>query len=174
MDSAILANPELLMQPMNTLVQTLVQAAPRHYSLLHLIADVRTENGRVSILFTHGSPLEPAEYTTLVPDDVAHASFAVIDPMLRLDVAFPGFEILLRKTAPENWNVKFHRMDQPGPEFLDLPRCPLRLCGYGLSLVPLAGVTFRWMRNVKPTGGHRRSPRQRSASAIQTSPSHSR
>jgi len=152
MDSAILANPELLKQPMNALVQTLIQAAPRHSSLLHLIADVRTENGRSSILFTYGSPLEPAEYTTLVPDNIAHASFAVIDPMLRLDAVFPGFEILLRKTSPENWNVKFHRMDQPSPEFLDLPRCPLRLCGYGLSLVPLVGTTFRWMRNVNPPG----------------------
>ena len=152
MDSTILANPELLMQPMNALVQTLIQAAPRHCSLLHLTADVRTENGRSSILFTHGSPLEPAEYTTLVPDNIAHASFAVIDRMLRLDAVFPGFEILLRKTSPENWNVKFHRMDQPDPEFSDLPRCPLRLCGYGLSLVPLVGTTFRWMRNVNPPG----------------------
>jgi len=152
MDSTILANPELLMQPMNALVQTLIQAAPRHCSLLHFIADVRTENGRSSILFTHGSPLEPAEYTTLVPDNIAHASFAVIDRMLQLDAVFPGFEILLRKTSPENWKVKFHRMDQPDPEFSDLPRCPLRLCGYGLSLVPLVGTTFRWMRNVSPPG----------------------
>jgi hypothetical protein len=152
MDSAILANPELLMQPMNALVQTLIQAAPRYCSVLHLIADVRTENGRSSILFTHGSPLEPAAYTTLVPDNIAHASFAVIDRMLRQDAVFPGFEILLRKTSPENWNVKFHRMDQPDPEFSDLPRCPLRLCGYGLSLVPLVGTTFRWMRNVNPPG----------------------
>jgi hypothetical protein len=152
MDSTILANPELLMQPMNALVQTLIQAAPLHCSLLHLIADVRTENGRSSILFTHGSPLQPAEYTTLVPDNIAHASFAVIDRMLRLDAVFPGFEILLRKTSPENWNVRFHRMDQPDPEFSGLPRCPLRLCGYGLSLVPLVGTTFRWMRNVNPPG----------------------
>jgi hypothetical protein len=72
--------------------------------------------------------------------------------MLRLDAAFPGFEILLRKTSPENWNVKFHRLDQPGVEFSDLPRCPLRLCGYGLSLVPLVSTTFRWMRNTNPPG----------------------
>ena len=152
MDEAILANPQLLMQPMNALVQTLAQFAPRHSSLLHLIADVRTENGKRSILFTHGSPLEPSEYTTLVNDNIAHASFAVIDPMLRLDALFPGFEILLRKTSPDKWNVKFHRLDQPGVEFSDLPRCPLRLCGYGLSLVPLMNVNFRWMRNTNPPG----------------------
>ena len=140
------------MKPMNGLVQTLAQSAPRQHTLLHLIADVRTENGRTSILFTHGSPLEPGEYTTLVPDNIAHASFAVIDPLLRLDAVFPGFEILLRKTSPENWNVKFRRLDQPGVEFLDLPRCPLRLCGYGLSLVPLMGTTFRWIRNTNPPG----------------------
>jgi hypothetical protein len=70
----------------------------------------------------------------------------------RVDAGFPGFEILLRKTSPENWNVKFHRLDQPGPEFSDLPRCPLRLCGYGLSLVPLVGTTFRWVRNANPPG----------------------
>src|SRR5215468_9133734 len=140
------------MKPMNALVQTLVQSAPRQQSLLHLIADVRTENGRTSILFTHGSPLEPGEYTSLVPDNIAHASFAVIDPLLRLDAVFPGFEILLRKTSPENWNVKFRRLDQPSVEFRDLPRCPLRLCGYGLSLVPLMGTTFRWMRNTNPPG----------------------
>ena len=152
MDDTILANPQLLMQPMNALVQTLMQFAPRHCSLLHLIADVRTENGRSSILFTHGSPLEPSDYTTLVNNDIAHASFAIIDPMLRLDAAFPGFEILLRKTAPEKWNVKFHRLDQPSVEFSDLPRCPLRLCGYGLSLVPRMNMTFRWMRNTNPPG----------------------
>jgi hypothetical protein len=152
MDETILANPQLLMQPMNALVQTLTQGAPKHSSLLHLIADVRTENGRISILFTHGSPLEPNGYTTLIPDNIAHASFAVIDPMLRLDVAFPGFEILLRKTSPEKWNVKFHRLDQPGLEFSDLPRCPLRLCGYGVSLAPSMNTTFRWMRNVNPPG----------------------
>ena len=152
MDETILANPQVLMRPMNDMVQTLTQAAPPHCSLLHLIADVRTENGRTSILFTRGSPLEPKEYTTLVPDNIAHASFAVIDPMLRLDAAFPGFEILLRKTSPEKWNVKFHRLDQPGVEFSDLPRCPLRLCGYGLSLVPLVSTTFRWMHNVNPPG----------------------
>src|SRR5215467_11542408 len=152
MDETILANPQLLMQPMNALVQTLTQKAPKHCSLLHLIADVRTENGRISILFTHGSPLEPNGYTTLVPDNIAHASFAVIDPMLRLDVTFPGFEILLRKTSPEKWNVKFHRLDQPSLEFSDLPRCPLRLCGYGLSLCPPMNTTFRWMRNVNPPG----------------------
>ena len=152
LDDTILANPQLLMKPMNGLVQTLAQSAPRQHTLLHLIADVRTENGRTSILFTHGSPLEPGEYTTLVPDNIAHASFAVIDPLLRLDAVFPGFEILLRKTSPENWNVKFRRLDQPGVEFLDLPRCPLRLCGYGLSLVPLMGTTFRWIRNTNPPG----------------------
>ena len=152
LDDTILANPQLLMKPMNTLVQTIVQSAPRQHSLLHLIADVRTENGRTSILFTHGSPLEPGEYTSLVPDNIAHASFAVIDPLLRIDAVFPGFEILLRKTSPENWNVKFRRLDQPSVEFLDLPRCPLRLCGYGLSLVPLMGMTFRWMRNTNPPG----------------------
>jgi hypothetical protein len=54
MDAAILANPELLMKPMNDLAQTLIQAAPPRCSLLHLIADVRSENGRASILFTHG------------------------------------------------------------------------------------------------------------------------
>jgi hypothetical protein len=152
MEETILANPQLLMQPMNGLVQTLTRAVPRHYSLLHLIADVRTEEGRTSILFTHGSPLEPNEYTTLVPDNIAHASFAVIDPMLRLDAAFSGFEILLRKTSPENWNVKFHRLDQASMDFSDLPRCPLRLCGYGLSLVPRMNTTFRWMRNSNPPG----------------------
>jgi hypothetical protein len=144
LDDTILANPQLLMKPMNGLVETLAQSAPRQHSLLHLIADVRTENGRTSILFTHGSPLEPDDYTTLVPDNIAHASFAVIDPLLRLDADFPGFEILLRKTSPKNWNVKFRRLDQAGVEFLELPRCPLRLCGYGLSLVPLMGTTFRW------------------------------
>jgi len=152
MDETILANPQLLMGPMNALVQTLTQGAPPHCSLLHLIADVRTENGRTSVLFTRGSPLEPKEYTSLVPDNIAHASFAVIDPMLRLDAAFPGFEILLRKTSPEKWNVKFHRLDQPGVEFSDLPRCPLRLCGHGLSLVPLVSTTFRWMHNTNPPG----------------------
>ena len=152
LDDTILAHPQLLMKPMNALVQTLADSAPRHHSLLHLIADVRTENGRTSILFTHGSPLEPNEYTTLVPDNIAHASFALIDPLLRLDAAFPGFEILLRKTSPEKWNVKFRRLDQPGVDFLDLPRCPLRLCGYGLSLVPLTNATFRWMRNTNPPG----------------------
>ena len=151
MDETILANPQTLMQPMNALVQTLAKFAPQS-SVLHLIADVRTENGRSSILFTHGSPLQPSEYTTLVNDNIAHASFAVIDPMLRLDALFPGFEILLRKTSPENWNVKFHRLDQPAMEFSDLPRCPLRLCGYGLSLVPLRNKTFRCMRNTNPPG----------------------
>jgi hypothetical protein len=152
MDETILANPQLLMQPMNALVQTLAQFAPRHSSLLHLIADVRTENGRSSILFTHGSPLQPSEYTTLVNDNIAHACFAVIDPMLRLDALFPGLEILLRKTSPEKWNVKFHRLDQPSVEFSDLPRCPLRLCGYGVSLVARMNMTFRWMRNTNPPG----------------------
>ena len=152
MDEAILANPQLLMQPMNALVQTLTQLAPRHPSLLHLIADVRTENGRTSILFTHGSPVEPNEYTSLVNDNIAHASFAVIDPMLRLDALFPGFEILLRKITPENWNVKFHRLDQPGAEFSDLPRFPVRLCGYGLSLVPPMKMTFRCMHKTNPPG----------------------
>jgi hypothetical protein len=152
LDDTILANPQLLMQPMNTLVQTLAEAAPRRHSVLHLIADVRSEIGRTSILFTHGSPLEPNAYTTLVADSIAHASFALIDPLLRLDATFPGFEILLRKTSPEKWNVKFRRLDQPGVDFLDLPRSPLRLCGYGLSLTPLSNATFRWMRNTNPPG----------------------
>ena len=40
----------------------------------------------------------------------------------------------------------------PGQEGKNVPRCPLRLCGYGLSLVPLVGTTFRWMPNANPQG----------------------
>jgi hypothetical protein len=151
MESAILSEIAR-MEFMGALVEALIQAAPEHYAMLHLIAEVRKANGRTSILFTHGWPVLLAEYSTLVPDSIANAAFAIVDSLLREDDSFPGFEIVLRKTAAGKWNVEFHGLDEPGPHWSNLPRYPLRVCGYGLSLAPVPDTIFRWQRNTNPSG----------------------
>lgn len=151
MESAILSQPPL-QQAMGNLVQALLQAAPVHYAMIHIVVDVRQVEGRTSILFTHGSPVLLSEYTTLVPDSIAHAAFGLLDPLMRQDGGFPGFEVVLRKTADSKWNVQFHRLDEHGPNWVNLPRYPLRVCGYGLSLAPAPDKVFRWMQNINPPG----------------------
>jgi hypothetical protein len=151
MESAILSQPAL-QQSMGALVEALLHAAPEHYAMLHLVAEVRKANGKTSILFTHGSPVLLNEYSTLVPDSIANAAFAVLDPLMRQDDSFPGFEIVLRKTAAGKWNVEFHGLDERGPQWSSLPRYPLRVCGYGLSLAPVPDTIFRWQCNTNPPG----------------------
>jgi hypothetical protein len=151
MESTILSKPVLL-EPMGALVEALMQTAPEHYAMLHLVVETRKANGKTSVLFTHGSPVLPEEYSTLVPYSVAKASYAITDSLLKIDGHFPGFEIVLRKTAPGNWNVQFHGLNEPGPQWSNLPRCPLRVVGYGLSLTPVMGMIFRWARNTNPSG----------------------
>lgn len=151
MESAILSQPPL-QQAMGNLVQTLLQAAPAHYAMIHLLVDVRQVDGRASILFTHGSPVLLNEYTTLVSDSIANAAFGLLDPLMRQDASFPGFEVVLRKTADSKWDVQFHRLDEPGPNWKSLPRYPLRVCGYGLSLAPAPDKVFRWVQNTNPGG----------------------
>jgi hypothetical protein len=151
MQSAIIGNATR-MQAMGELMDALTAAAPEHYAMLHLRAEVRKAEGRTSILFTHGTPVLLGEYSTLVPESIANAAFAVIDPLLREDDSFPGFEVVLRKTAAKQWNLDFHRLDEAGPQWSDLPRYPFRICGYGFSLAPAPNTIFRWKRTASPPG----------------------
>jgi len=149
MGDTLLQHPDL-QQCMGSLIEALIQAAPEHYSMIHLLVEARQADGRTAILFTHGSPVLPAEYSTLVPDSIAHASFRVMNWLLREDDNAPGFEIALRKTAAAKWDTDIHSLDEPDGQASGLPRYPLRVCGYGFSLAPPVGMVFRWGRNLNP------------------------
>lgn len=150
MEAALLANPNL-QRTMGVLIEALLQSAPSHYAMIHLVAETREANGKTSVLFTLGTPVLLNQYSTIVPDKVANAAFAIVDAMLRQDSGFPGFETVLRKTADAKWDVKFHRLDDPGPDW-NLPRYPMRVVGYGLSLAPAPDTVFRYVRNSTPFG----------------------
>jgi len=145
-----LFNQPALQQCMGSLIEALIQAAPDHYSMIHLLVEARKANGATSILFTLGSPVVLSEYSTLVPDNIANASFRVIDLLLRQDDSVPGFEVALRKTAAAKWDADVHRLDEPDGQRPPLPRYPLRVCGYGFSLAPPPDTVFRWARNSNP------------------------
>lgn len=150
MESLLLNQPQL-QGTMGNLIDALVKAAPAHYAMIHLVADVRKANGKTSVLFTHGTPVLN-EYSTLVPDAVANAAFALVDALQKQDDAFPGFEIVLRKTGVTNWNLEFHGLNERGVKLRNLPRYPIRLCGYGFSLAPVPGTAYRFMHNANPFG----------------------
>ena len=135
---------------MGSLFQALIDAPPEHHSVIHLLVEARNANGKTSILFTFGSPELPGEYSTLVPDPIANASFHVISLLLQEDDRVPGFEVVLRKTGATKWDTDFHRLDEPGPQWSNLPRHPLRVCGHGFSFAPPQGAVFRWARNSNP------------------------
>jgi hypothetical protein len=151
MESSILSQPVRL-QYMQVLMEALCQAAPERYTMIHLLADLRKAGGKTAVLFTFGSPDQLREYTTHVPDSVANATFSVVDSLLREDETFPGFEIILRQTSASKWKADFRRLDEHRTQWEDLPRYPLRVCGYGLSLAPVPGTVFRWMHNKNPFG----------------------
>lgn len=145
-----LCDQPALQQCMGSLIEALIQAAPEHYSMIHLLVEARKANGKTSILFTHGSPVLLSEYSTIVPDSIANASFSVIDLLLRQDDSVPGLEVALRKTATTKWDADVHRLDEPAGQRPSLPRYPLRVCGYGFSLAPPPDTVFRWARNLNP------------------------
>jgi len=149
MRAAIFDQPAL-QQSLGGLFQALLQAPPDRYSVIHLLVEARRASGQTSILFTLGSPELPGEYSTIVPDAIANAAFHVINLLLQEDDRVPGFEVLLRKTGATKWDTDFHRLDEPGPQWTNLPRYPLRVCGYGFSLAPPQDVVFRWARNRNP------------------------
>jgi hypothetical protein len=149
MQDALLEQP-VLQQAMGSLIEALIQAAPEHYSMIHLLVEARKVNGKTSILFTHGSPVLLNEYSTLVPESIANASFRVIDLLLRQDDSVPGFEVVLRKTAATKWDADVHRLDEPDGQRPRFPRYPLRVYGYGFSLAPPPDIVFRWARNLNP------------------------
>ena len=141
-----------LQKAMGNLIEALIGAAPSYYAMLHLLVEARRTNGKTYILFTHGSPVLLNEYSTLVPDTIAHTAFAVADWCLRQDERFSGFEIVLRKKGADKWNVEFCRLDERHPEWPQYPRYPIRVCGYGLSLAPVPNTVFRWAQNANPFG----------------------
>jgi hypothetical protein len=149
MRDAVLTQPAL-QQYMGNLFQALIDAPPKHHSMIHLLVEARKAGGRTSILFTYGSPELPSEYSTLVPDEVANGAFQVISSLLQQDDRTPGFEVVMRKTAGTKWDTDFHRLDEPGPQWSTLPRYALRVCGYGFSLAPPRDTVFRWARNRNP------------------------
>jgi hypothetical protein len=151
---------ELMLDPalqktVGNLVTALVEAAPSHYAMLHLIAEVRpSSSGAVSVLFTHGSPVLLNEYSTNVPDSIANASYGVIEAFRqRHGEKFPGVELVLRKTADNKWDLDMRSLDdQSGAQWSNLPRYPLRIVGHGLSLAPPPDTVFRWQFNTNPPG----------------------
>jgi hypothetical protein len=149
MRDALLEQPAL-QQCMGSLIEGLIQAAPEHYSMIHLLVETRRANGKTSILFTYGSPVLLNEYSTLVPDSIANAAFRAMDLLLRQDDSVPGFEVVLRKTAATKWDADAHRLDEPDTHQPRFPRYPLRVCGYGFSLAPPPDTVFRWARNLNP------------------------
>lgn len=146
---AVLSEPAL-QQGMGNLIEALIQAAPEHYAMIHLLVEARTADGKTSILFTHGSPVLLDEYSTLVSDSIANAAFQVMAFLLQQDDRIPGIEVVLRKTGGKKWDVDFRRLDELDSQWPTLPRYPLRVCGYGLSLAPPPDATFRWARNPNP------------------------
>jgi len=149
MRAAIFEQPAL-QQYMGSLFQALLEAPPQHQSAIHLVVEARTVSRQTSVLFTFGSPELPGQYSTLVPDAIASAAFQVLATLLREDERAPGFEVLLHKTGATQWATEFHRLDEPGPQWADLPRLAIRVCGYGFSLAPPRDVVFRWARNLSP------------------------
>jgi hypothetical protein len=137
---------------MGGLVEALVQSASGRYAVIHLVVEARKTEDGVSILFTHGSPARPNEYSTLVPDRISDAAFGVMDYLLSQDDNSPGFEAVLRNSDLESWDSDFRWLNESGPKWEKLPRCPIRVCGRGLSLAPAAGATFRWSVNTNPPG----------------------
>ena len=151
MEDDVRAQPAL-QKAMGNLIEALIGAAPTHYAMLHLLVEARKTKGKTYLLFTHGSPVLLNEYSTLVPDNIAHAAFAVVDWCLGQDERFSGFEIVLRKKGADKWNVEFCRLDERHPEWPQYPRYPIRICGYGLSLAPVPETVFRWTQNANPFG----------------------
>jgi hypothetical protein len=145
-----LTDPAL--QPhMTRLVEALIQSAPEHDSAIHLLVEVRKVNGKTFILYTHGSPASPGSYTTLVPQDISNAATPLIHYLLRHEGEVPGYEVVLRKSAGAAWSTDFRRLDEePGPQWADLPRYPLRVFGKGLSLAPRPDTIFRWSHSKNP------------------------
>jgi hypothetical protein len=149
MRDALLSQPAL-QQSMGNLVEALIQAAPEHYAMIHLLVEARKADGKTAILFTHGSPVLLNEYSTLVSDGIANAAFQVIDLLLRQDDSIPGIEVVLRKTGAQKWDADARRLDELDSQWPTFPRYPLRVCGYGLSLAPPPDTTFRWSRHPNP------------------------
>jgi hypothetical protein len=102
-----MVNQPALQQAMGGLIEALIQAAPEHYSMIHLLIEAREANGKTAIHFTHGTPVLLDEYSTLVPDSIGDASFRLMDSLLRQDAGFPGLEVTLRKTAAAKWTRIF-------------------------------------------------------------------
>jgi len=148
---ALLRDPEL-QKRMGAVVEALVQSARGSSAVIHLVVEARNVDGNVSILFTHGSPARPNDYSTLVSEPISDAAFAVMDHLLQQDEHYPGFEAVLRNKDLESWDSDFRKLDEPGPQWENLPRCPLRVCGHGLSLAPQPGNVFRWSVSANPPG----------------------
>jgi len=146
---ALLGQPAL-QQSMGPLVEALVAAAPEHCTAIHLCVEARTVDGKTSILFTLGDPAAPQEYTTLVSDAISDGAFRVCNLMLHEEAGMPGFEVVLNRVGETDWDLNIRRLDEPGPPWSSLPRCPIRVCGYGLSLAPLPGTVFRWAVHANP------------------------
>lgn len=151
METALRTEPPL-QQRMGALIEALCSAAPDHYAMLHLLVEARKTNGQISVLFTHGSPVLLNEYSTVVPDSISNAAFSVVDWWLHQDDNFPGFEVVLRKTASRKWDVDARRLDERAAQWPKMPRYPIRICGYGLSLAPPPDTVFRWQHNANPPG----------------------
>src|SRR5579862_102021 len=98
MRAAIFDDPTL-QQCMGNLFQALIDTAPERQSIIHLLVETRNANRKTSILFTIGSPQQPGEYSTLVPDPVSNAAFPVMNLLLQQDERAPGFEVVLSKTG---------------------------------------------------------------------------
>jgi len=148
---ALLREPEL-QKRMGGLVEALIQSAAGKSTVIHLVVEARNIDGNVSILFTLGSPARPDEYSTLVSDRVSDAAFGVMDFLLQQDEHYPGFEAVLRNKDLPSWDSDFHGLDEPGPQWENLPRCPIRICGHGLSVAPRPGSIFRWSIHPDPPG----------------------
>src|SRR5215831_18298411 len=100
--------------PMGALFAALIESAPEKYALIHLLVETRSVDGKLSVLFTHDYPISPEiseGYTIQVSDEISTGAFTVLQAfMQQYGEKFPGFEILLEKTA--KWTARFHILGQ--------------------------------------------------------------
>ena len=126
------------------LLKALIATAAPHRDVLHLLVEIRDADGKKAVLFTSGSPAQPSAYSTLVPDVVAEAAYAVAEFFLqKYTDSFTGYEVLLSRDGSV-WQPDFHLLLEPGARWSELPRIPLRVCGHGFSLTPNLSTLYRW------------------------------
>lgn len=142
---------EQLQQLLGNLFATLIDTSKEEYDILHLIIETREAQGKLAVLFTWGCPRYTEDYSTLVAEKVAEAAFAVVQYFLMQEGSyFPGLELLLSKQGPDKWASDFHLLDEPDQQWSRMPRFPVRVCGYGLSLAAHPTSFYRWTRTEDP------------------------